>query len=117
MENKHITIDASGMALGRLASTVAKDLMGKNTTEYEKHILPNITVTVNNASKRKISVKKMDEKLYERYSGYPGGLKFRTLGDLIEKKGYKEVVWLAVYGMLPGNKLRPRIMKHLIVND
>lgn len=116
-EQVHISIDATGMTLGRLASRVAKDIMGKNMVDYSKNVLPNVTVTVNNASKMNISQKKMTEKLYERYSGYPGGLKFRTLGEVITKKGYKEVVWLAVYGMLPGNKLRPRIMKHLIVND
>lgn len=116
-EATHINIDATGMAIGRLASTVAKHLMGKNSPDYTKNILPNVTVVVNNASKMKISEKKLTEKLYERYSGYPGGLKFRNLSEVIEKKGYNEVVWLAVYGMLPGNKLRPRIMKHLIVND
>lgn|SRR5574343_289133 len=116
-EQIHISVDATGMTLGRLASRVAKDLAGKNTVTYTKNVLPNIVVTVNNASKMNISPKKMTEKLYERYSGYPGGLKFRTLGEVITKKGYNEVVWLAVYGMLPDNKLRPRIMKHLIVND
>lgn len=113
----HISIDAAGMAIGRVASVVAKELMGKNTTNYEKNTLPNITVTVTNASKLKISDKKLTEKLYERYSGYPGGLSFKSLGDIIAKKGYNEVIWLAVYGMLPANKLRPRIMKHLIVQD
>lgn len=113
----NISIDAAGMAIGRVASVVAKELMGKNTTNYEKNTLPNITVTVTNASKLKISDKKLTEKLYERYSGYPGGLSFKSLGDIIAKKGYNEVIWLAVYGMLPANKLRPRIMKHLIVQD
>lgn len=114
---KQVTIDAKGQAIGRVASVVAKELMGKNTTSYEKNILPKITVTVTNASKLKISDKKMTEKLYERYSGHPGGLKFKNLGEIIAKKGYEEVLWLAVYGMLPANKLRPRIMKHLIVRD
>lgn len=113
----HIVIDATDKALGRVASVVAKELAGKNTTGYEKNILPNISVTVENASKMKISEKKLTEKLYERYSGHPGGLKFKNLGELIAKKGYHEIVWLAVYGMLPPNKLRPRIMKHLIVKD
>lgn len=115
--NVQFSIDATNMAIGRVASAAAKELMGKNTTTYEKNILPNITVTITNASKLKISEKKLSEKLYERYSGYPGGLKFKNLGEIIAKKGYNEVLWLAVYGMLPANKLRPRIMKHLIVQD
>ncbi|MDQ5929756.1 MAG: large subunit ribosomal protein [Bacteroidota bacterium] len=113
----HLVIDATEQAIGRVASVAAKELMGKNTTAYEKNILPEINVTISNASKMKISDKKLTEKLYERYSGYPGGLKFKNLGDVIAKKGYEEVLRLAVYGMLPANKLRPRIMKYLTVND
>jgi large subunit ribosomal protein L13 len=117
MEQKHITIDAAGLAIGRVASVVAKELMGKNTPAYEKNIVPEIYVNVINASLMSISDKKLTEKLYERYSGYPGGLKFKSLSDVIAKKGYGEVIALAVYGMLPANKLRPRIMKHLTVQD
>ena len=121
MENEntknHLIIDASGQAIGRVASVAAKELMGKNTTAYEKNILPEIHVTIVNASKMKISDKKLTEKLYERYSGYPGGLTFKNLKEVIAKKGYEEVIRLAVYGMLPANKLRPRIMKYLTVND
>ncbi|MBP6912524.1 MAG: 50S ribosomal protein L13 [Candidatus Pacebacteria bacterium] len=113
----HLVIDATGQAIGRVASVAAKELMGKNTTAYEKNILPEINVTISNASKMKISDKKLTEKLYERYSGYPGGLKFKNLKEVIAKKGYEEVIRLAVYGMLPANKLRPRIMKYLTVND
>lgn len=121
MENEtnksHLIIDATDQAIGRVASTAAKELMGKNTTAYEKNILPEISVTISNASKMKISEKKMTEKLYEKYSGYPGGLKFKNLKEVIAKKGYEEVIRLAVYGMLPANKLRPRIMKYLTVKD
>jgi large subunit ribosomal protein L13 len=113
----HLVIDATAQAIGRVASVAAKELMGKNTTAYEKNILPEISVTISNASKMKISDKKLTEKLYERYSGYPGGLKFKNLKEVIAKKGYEEVIRLAVYGMLPANKLRPRIMKYLTVND
>ena len=108
-------INAKGQAIGRVASVIAKELMGKNTTAYEKNILPDVTVTVENVSLLKISPKKLTEKLYERYSGYPGGLEFRNLGALIAKKGYGEVIWLAVYGMLPKNRLRNNMMKRLTI--
>lgn len=111
------TVDATGKKLGRLATEVATILMGKNTPSYERNIAPKVKVTVVNASKISIPEKKLREKEYERYSGYPGGLKFRTMEKEIEVGGYKRVIEYAVYGMLPGNKLRPVMMKNLAIND
>ncbi len=110
-------IDAENKKIGRIASEIATILMGKNTPDFEKHKVADNTVVVLNASKLSIDPKKLEEKEYERYSGYPGGLKFESLKRLIEKKGYGEVIKYAVYGMLPANKLRPRLMKNLITNE
>jgi large subunit ribosomal protein L13 len=111
------TIDAQNKKIGRLASEIASILMGKNNPNFEKHTVSKNMVIVQNASKLSINPKKLEEKEYEKYSGYPGGLKFETLAKVIEKKGYEEVIRLAVYGMLPANKLRPKLMKNLIIND
>lgn len=113
---KH-TIDAKGKTIGRIASAAAKLLMGKDSPMFERHIAGTNTVMITNAAKVKIDPKKLTTKLYEKYSGYPGGFREDTLAHVIEKKGYGEVFKLAVYGMLPANKLRPKIMKNLIVTE
>ncbi len=74
-------------------------------------------VIVSNASKMAISEKKMAEKKYSQFSGYPGGLKMVSMPRMIEKKGYGEVLRNAVYGMIPANKLRKQIMKNLIISE
>lgn len=116
-EKKTHTVDATGMILGRLASQVAKLLQGKDTPGFQKHILSGASVTVTNASKIKMSEKRKNETLHEKYTGYPGGLYYRTNAQIIEKKGYAELVRLAVYGMLPGNRLRAQMMKKLTIKE
>lgn len=111
------TIDAKDKTLGRVASLAAKSLLGKNSSDFCKNKVANIKVIIENASKTKMSSKRMEETLHERYSGYPGGLKFETNKKIISKKGWSELYRLAVYNMLPANKLRPLIMKHLIIKD
>lgn len=111
------TIDATEKSLGRLASEVAALLIGKNKTDYTRNNLSGNTVTVINAGKLKVSPKKMIEKTYARYSGYPGGLKQLKLGHVVEKKGYKEAISIAVKGMLPDNKLKKGMMKALTINE
>lgn len=113
---KH-TIDAKGKKLGRVASEAAVYLMGKKEVGYARNTVADMKVTIINAAQADISEKKMKEKEYETYSGYPGGLKKETLERVIEKKGYSEAFRIAVYGMLPGNKLRKQIMKNLIVTE
>jgi large subunit ribosomal protein L13 len=76
-----------------------------------------VEVEVSNAKDMWIDPKKMIQKSYARHSGYPGGLTLETVAKTIEKKGAKEVLKKAVYGMLPKNKLRPRMMKNLVIND
>jgi|SRR3989344_3862260 len=111
------TIDAEGKRLGRVASEAAKFLMGKNTPSFRKNVLPDVSVEIINAAKSDVPFKKMMEKKYERYSGYPGGIKFSTLDDLMKKKGWTEVYRFAVYGMLPTNKLRSQMIKRLTIKE
>ncbi len=116
-EKESHTIDATGMVLGRLSSAVATLLMGKNTPGYEKHIHSGNSVTVINASAIKMTEKRKLETMHEKYSGYPGGLTYKSNARIIEKKGYAELIRLAVYGMLPSNRLRPLMMKKLTIKE
>ena len=111
------TIDAQGQSLGRVASRAASLLMGKNTTDFARNTSPKVKVTITNASKANISTKKMSDKLYKLYSGYPGGLKQSKMAKVVGDKGFKEVFRKAVYGMLPINKLRPIMIKNLIITE
>lgn len=117
MTNKTYTIDATGKSLGRVASEAAKMLRGKAEATFERHITPNVKVSITNASKAKITDKKLQEKVYDWYSGYPGGRREEAMGDLVKRKGYSEVFKIAVNGMIPDNKLRKVIMKQLTVTE
>jgi large subunit ribosomal protein L13 len=112
-----ISIDAEGKALGRVASVVAKALMGKDRPDYTANVAPKVKVEITNASKTKMSEKRMLETLHERYSGFPGGLKFASNKEILEKKGVAELYRLAIYNMLPANKLRPLMMKNLTIKE
>ena len=111
------TIDAKDKTLGYVASATAKILMGKNSPDYTANKVADVLVTITNASKTKISERRLNETLHERYSGQPGGFKTETSAKILEKKGWKVLYELGVYGMLPSNKLRPLMMKHLIIKD
>jgi len=113
MEDTTYTIDATDRPIGRVATEAAVILLGKNSPEFAKNAVAPVQLTIENADKLKISEKKRSQKDYQRFSGYPGGLKIQSLQDLINKKGYEEVLRKAVYGMLPGNKLRAERMKRL----
>ena len=112
--NEH-TIDATGEHLGRIAVRAALLLMGKDSANFERHLLSDNAVTITNASALDLSEKKRRQKRYIHHSGHPGGLKEETLAHLIERRGYGETVRRAIYGMLPKNKLRDRLMKQLTV--
>ena len=116
MANKY-TIDAEGKVLGRVASEAAKKLMGKNLPNYKVNVVADNFVEIINASKTKMSEARKLETLHEKYSGQPGGFKRVSNAKIIEKKGWKNLYELAVYGMLPANKLRPLMMKHLTIKD
>ena len=109
------TIDAQGKSLGRVATEAAHVLMGKDSPDFEKHTVADVTVKITNSESLNISSKKATTKEYTHYTGYPGGLRKQTLDKVRKEKGVEEVIRKAVYGMLPGNKLRARLMKQLIV--
>lgn len=111
------TIDASGRTLGRVASEVAMSLMGKTAPTFERNKYSGFPVKVVNASKIKITTKKLAEIQHQRYSGIPGGLRTTKGAETVEKKGLKELVKLATFQMLPDNKLRRVMMKHLTIQD
>lgn len=112
-----ITIDATGKKVGRLATEVAMLLRGKAKTSFATNLMPTEKVVVTNASKISITEKKMKGKEHEMYSGYPGGLKFRTAENTVSKKGYSQVLKQAVRGMLPKNKLRSRMLLNLTISE
>ena len=96
-------VDADGKNLGRLATRIADTLRGKNKPEYTPHVDTGDFVVVVNAEKIAVTGKKLDDKLYYRHSGYPGGLKSRTLREQLERRP-TEVLRTAVKGMLPRNR-------------
>ena len=111
------TVDAKGKALGRTASAVAKLLMGKDKATFERNQVTGDKVNLINVSQAKIGRTKLEVKTYARYSGYPGGLTQEKMKNVVGRKGYSEVFKLAIYGMLPANKLRPEIMKNLTISE
>lgn len=115
MNTTEHTIDAKGKALGRVASEAAKLLLGKNTTTLKKNAIAEVTVRIINASGLVISDKKLIQKTYHSHSGYPGSSRTQVLKDVITNKGHQDALKRAVKGMLPGNTLRDKRMKHLVV--
>jgi len=111
------TIDATDKVLGRVASAAAKALMGKTSAEYTANQVADVRVYIKNASKTKMTERRMKETLHETYSGQPGGFKTKTNAKIIDTKGWKGLYELAVFGMLPSNKLRPLMMKRLTITD
>ena len=103
-ERNWLVVDAEGKTLGRLATQIADALRGKRKPEYTPHIDVGDFVIVVNAEKVAVTGNKREHKLYRRHSGYPGGLRSRTLGQMLERRP-EEVVRLAVKGMLPRNRL------------
>ena len=97
-------VDAEGRTLGRLATEIADTLRGKGKPQYTPHVDTGDFVVVVNAEKIAVTGSKRTDKMYYRHSGYPGGLKSRTLNDMLERRP-EEVIRLAVKGMLPKNRL------------
>src|SRR6266480_3407259 len=97
-------VDAEGKTLGRLATKIANVLRGKGKPEYTPHVDTGDFVVVVNAEKIAVTGNKLDQKKYYRHSGYPGGLKERTLREQLERRP-TEVIRKAVKGMLPKNRL------------
>lgn len=107
-------IDAKDKILGRLATDIAKLLMGKEKPYFVRHLDCGDYVVVTNAGKIKVTGKKETQKQYYRYSGYPGGLKVETLRELRQRRPQK-IIYEAVKGMLPQNKLRDRMLTRLYI--
>lgn len=115
MEERTVhTMDASGMAVGRLASEIAHILMGKHNPAYQAHIAMGDAVTVTNVAKMTFSGKKLDQKVYHRNTGYPSGIRTETAKDLMQTNPEK-VLKNAVEHMLPDTKLRNELMKRLTI--
>jgi len=114
---KTYTLDAENKKIGRIATEASVYLMGKNLSSFQRNNIPKVTVEIKNTSKASILEKDMAVKTYSRYTGYPGGLRQPTMEQVIAKKGYSELFREAVLGMLPKNKLRPKMMKNLIITE
>jgi large subunit ribosomal protein L13 len=97
-------VDADGQTLGRLATQIADPLRGKRKPQYTPHVDTGDFVVVVNAEKITVTGQKLDQKRYYRHSGYPGGLRSRTLREQLDRRP-TEVLRKAVKGMLPRNRL------------
>jgi large subunit ribosomal protein L13 len=107
-------VDATGQTLGRLSTHVATLLMGKHKATYSPHLDMGDFVIVVNAEKIRVTGKKLEDKIYYRHTGYVGGLKETPLEEMLQRRP-KQVVELAVRGMLPRNKLSRHLLGHLKV--
>jgi large subunit ribosomal protein L13 len=104
-------VDAEGKTLGRLATQIADTLRGKRKPQFTPHVDTGDFVIVVNAEKIHVTGNKLDQKRYYRHSGYPGGLRSRTLREQLDRRP-TEVLRVAVKGMLPKNRLaRQQITK------
>ena len=114
IEKKWWVINAEGKILGRLATEVAILLRGKRKPEFAHFVDCGDFVVVINAEKVNVTGKKLEQKKYYSHSGYPGGLKVKTLKELLDTKP-EEVVRKAVWGMIPKGKLGRAVYKKLKV--
>jgi len=114
IEQAWYLVDADQRTLGRLATEIADLLRGKGKPAYTPHVDTGDFVVVVNAKKVRVTGKKLEQKIYYRHSGYPGGLRERTLAEQIERRP-EEVIRKAVKGMLPKNKLASAQLRKLKV--
>ena len=114
IEKKWYVVDAEGQTLGRISSEIAKVLMGKHKPIYTPHLDTGDYVIVINAEKIAVTGKKLDQKLYRRHTGHPGGLKETNLKTMLDKKP-EEVIKHSVKGMLPKKALGAKMLKKLKV--
>ncbi len=111
------TIDATGRTLGRVASEAAHALLGKRSAQFVKNQAMPVKVTITNAKKLYLPLRRTQGKIYTSYTGHPGGFAETRMDKLIEKKGVAEVIRKTVDGMIPRNRLRAPRMKNLIIKD
>ena len=112
LERTWYVVDAEAQTLGRLATQIAGVLRGKGKPAYTPHVDTGDFVIVVNAEKVHVTGKKLDQKIYYRHSGYPGGLRERTLREQLDRRP-EEVLRKAVKGMLPKNKLASAQLRKL----
>jgi large subunit ribosomal protein L13 len=112
VERKWYVIDAEGKTLGRLASEIARILRGKNKPQYTPHVDVGDFVVVVNAEKVIVTGRKAEQKVYRRHSGYPGGMKETSYGQMVARRP-EEIVRKAVYGMMPRTRLARQQMRKL----
>lgn len=115
IEKKWLLIDAEGVVLGRLAARVATILRGKHKPIYTPHMDCGDNVIIINAEKIKLTGKKLSDKIYYRHTGYPGGIKSRTAGQILEGKFPERVVAKAVQRMIPRGPLGRQQLRNLRV--
>ncbi len=115
IDKKWILVDAEGVVLGRMASQIALILRGKHKPSYTPHMDCGDNVVVINAGKVKLTGKKLKDKIYYRHTGYPGGIKERRAGEILEGKYPERVVQKAIERMIPGGPLGRRQLKNLRV--
>ncbi len=113
-DKQWLLVDAEHEVLGRLASKVAKLIRGKNKPNFTPHVDCGDNVIIINAEKITLTGNKIEQKEYVRHSGYPGGQRFRTVGDLLKKRP-ETVIEKAVRGMLPKNRLGRKLFNNLYV--
>jgi len=113
-ERNWLVVDAEGQTLGRLATQIADALRGKRKPTYTPHVDTGDFVVVINAEKISVTGAKRTEKRYYRHSGYPGGIRSRTLEEMLDRRP-EEVIRKAVKGMLPRNRLARRQITKLKV--
>tara|TARA_B100001059_G_scaffold107289_1_gene106940 strand:+ start:281 stop:709 length:429 start_codon:yes stop_codon:yes gene_type:complete len=117
IEESWILVDAKGKTLGRIAAQIANILSGKNKPEFTPNADMGDFVVVVNASEVNVTGKKLDQKLYYRHSGYPGGIKSKPLREIMENSA-NDAIKSAVKGMLPKSKLgRQMFTKLKVYND
>ncbi|MDO9230955.1 MAG: 50S ribosomal protein L13 [bacterium] len=114
INRKYHLFDAKKENLGRMATKIATILRGKNKVDFTPNIDGGDFVVVINSDNLQVTGNKLDGKLYHHYSGYPGGIRSVKLKDQIEKDS-REVIKMAVYGMLSKNKLRDLMIKRLLI--
>lgn len=110
--SRWLLLDAENQILGRLASQVAKLLMGKNKPQFIRHLSCGDQVIVINVDKLKVTGKKSLQKTYFHHTGFPGGLRAERLGKRLAERPEK-LFWEAVHGMLPKNRLSRGLLAHL----
>ena len=113
-ERNWVVVDAEGQTLGRLATQIADVLRGKRKPEYTPHVDTGDFVVVVNAEKIAVTGDKRAQKRYYRHSGYPGGIRSRTLQEMLDRRP-EEVIRIAVKGMLPRNRLARKQLTKLKV--